>query len=217
MKQALLVQGGWAGHDPVRVSLLFKEILEAEGFQATIYDTLDPFADAELLLKQSLIVPIWTMGKIEAQSAKNVLKAVEAGVGIAGCHGGMCDSFRENTEWQFLTGGQWIAHPGNDGVTYKVELRRGSSPITAGLEDFYVTSEQYYLHVDPAVDVLATTRFPVVDGPHAANGPVDMPQVWTKRWGAGRVFYNALGHQSTVFEIPQAREIMRRGFLWAAK
>jgi type 1 glutamine amidotransferase len=129
----------------------------------------------------------------------------------------MCDAFRDNTEWQFLTGGQWVAHPGNDGVEYRVRIRRGSSPITEGIGDFSVRTEQYYLHVDPAVDVLATTRFPVADGPHATNGEVDMPVVWTKRWGRGRVFYNSLGHQAAVFGTPEARELMRRGFLWAAQ
>jgi len=217
MRQAMIVQGGWDGHDPIKVSKLFGELLEAEGFKVMIYDTLEPFANLELLLGQSLIVPVWTMGTIESESAQNVLKAVEAGVGIAGCHGGMCDAFRESTDWQFLTGGQWVAHPGNDGVTYTVELRRGSSPITDGLSDFQVCTEQYYLHVDPAIEVLATTRFPVVDGPHAVNGTVDMPVVWTKRWGAGRVFYNSLGHQAKVFEVPEAKELMRRGFLWAAR
>jgi hypothetical protein len=216
-KKALIVQGGWEGHDPVRVSQLFKGILEAEGFSVAIHDNLDPFADAAALLGLSLIVPVWTMGKIESQSCKNVLAAVEAGVGIAGCHGGMCDSFREKTEWQFLTGGQWIAHPGNDGVEFKVEVMRGSSPITEGISDFMVKTEHYYLHIDPVVQVLATTRFPLIDGPHAANGPVDMPVVWTKRWGKGRVFYNALGHQANVFDVPEAKELMRRGFIWAAK
>jgi len=217
MKKALLVQGGWDGHDPVGVSMLFKEILETEGFSVQIHDSLNPFADPVLLSGVDLIVPIWTMGKIEEQSCRNVLAAVEGGAGIAGCHGGMCDAFRDTTEWQFMTGGQWVAHPGNDGVEYRVRIKRGSSPITEGIADFDVRTEQYYLHVDPAVDVLATTRFPVADGPHAANGEVDMPVVWTKRWGRGKVFYNSLGHQAGVFGAPEARELMRRGFLWAAR
>lgn len=217
MKKALIVQGGWDGHDPVRVSQLFKAILESEGFSVQLFDTLEPFADAAALLDLSLIVPVWSMGKIEPESARNVQAAVESGVGMAGCHGSMCDSFRENTEWQFLTGGQWVAHPGGDGVEYKVELKHGSSSLTEGIADFTVKTEHYYLHVDPAVNVLATTRFPVFPGPHAANGSVDMPVAWTKFWGAGRVYYNALGHQADVFDVPEAREMMRRGLLWAAR
>jgi len=217
MRKALIVQGGWDGHDPVRVSQLFKTILEGEGFSVQLSDTLEPFADAASLLDLSLIVPVWTMGRIEPASVGNVLAAVESGVGLAGCHGGMCDSFRENTEWQFLTGGQWVAHPGGDGVEYKVELKRGSSSLTEGIADFTVKTEHYYLHVDPAVEVLATTRFPVFPGPHAANGPVDMPVAWTKLWGSGRVYYNALGHQASVFDVPEAREMMKRGLLWAAR
>jgi type 1 glutamine amidotransferase len=164
-----------------------------------------------------LLVPIWTMGTIEKEQSANVREAVAAGAGIAGCHGGMCDAFRQDVDWQFMTGGNWVSHPGNDGTRYTVNIVNASSPIVEGIEDFEVVSEQYYLHVDPAVEVLATTRFPVADGPHSPNRAVDMPQVWTKRWGQGRVFYNALGHQPDIWDIPEAATLMRRGFLWAAR
>jgi type 1 glutamine amidotransferase len=128
----------------------------------------------------------------------------------------MCDSFRKSVHWQFMTGGQWVAHPGNDGVEYTVNIKNSSSTLVEGIEDFQVKSEQYYLHVDPAVEVLATTRFPVVEGPHSLNRAVDMPVVWSKRWGVGRVYYNSLGHQANIVEMPEVKELMRRGFLWAA-
>jgi type 1 glutamine amidotransferase len=164
-----------------------------------------------------LIVPHWTMGKITGEQLKPVLEAVQAGVGIAGCHGGMCDSFRDNTDWQFMTGGQWVAHPGNDGVKYTVRITDKSHSVTMGIADFDVASEQYYLHVDPAVKVLATTRFPVADGPHVPNGPVEMPVLWTKLYGKGRIFYDALGHTAKVVESEPNLTIMRRGFKWAAR
>jgi len=216
---ALLVHGGWDGHQPTLVAELFRDILVKEGFAVDVSDTLDAFNDAAALRKLSLIVPVWTMGRITGDQCKNACAAVRDGVGIAGCHGGMCDSFREATEWQFMTGGQWVAHPGNDGVKYTIHIKDPDHPITAGLKDFAVTSEQYYMHVDPAVRVLATTTFPTpgVGGPHEGNGFFEMPQVWTKYYGAGRVSYNALGHHADVFDIPEAREMMRRGFLWAAK
>jgi type 1 glutamine amidotransferase len=182
-----------------------------------VSNTLDSFRDEAKLMGLSLIVPVWTMGRIAPEQFNPVLRAVESGVGMAGCHGGMCDSFRECCEWQFLTGGQWVAHPGNDGVNYVVKIGPEKSPITDGIVDFGVCSEQYYLHVDPAVKVLATTRFPVADGPHSPNGQVDMPVLWTKMYGKGRVFYNALGHHADVLEPDPVRTIMRRGFLWAAK
>lgn len=218
-RNALIVWGGWDGHQPRQVGEIFADVLKKEGFEVEVSDTLDAFKDTDRLAKLNLIVPIWTMGKISAEQWTPVNLAVQGGVGIAGCHGGMCDAFRENTEWQFMTGGQWVAHPGNDGVRHTIRIRDRDHPITRGIMDFSVTSEQYYLHVDPAVKVLATTRFPTpgVDGPHASNGPVEMPQVWTKMWGKGRVFYNALGHVAKVFDLPEALELMRRGFLWAAK
>ena len=216
-RRALIVWGGWDGHEPQQVSQVFRTILEAEGFDVEVTESLDAFLDAEKMRALALVVPVVTMARITREQSQGVLAAVEGGVGIAGCHGGMCDAFREDTDWQFMTGGQWVAHPGNDGVRYAVEIKRGTSPLVEGITDFTVASEQYYLHVDPAVEVLATTRFPIVPGPHSPNGAVDMPVVWTKRWGAGRVFYNSLGHHADIFDVPEARELMRRGFLWAAK
>jgi type 1 glutamine amidotransferase len=217
MKKALIVWGGWDGHQPEQVAAIFADMLRQEQFEVEVADTLQAYADAEKLLGLDLIVPVWTMGEIEQELVNNVSAAVQNGTGLAGCHGGMCDAFRKNVDWQFMTGGQWVAHPGNDGVEYIVEIKPGSSPLIAGLEDFTVRSEQYYLHVDPAVEVLATTRFPVADGPHRTNKAVDMPVAWTKFWGAGRVYYNSLGHQANVVETPQVKEMMRRGFLWAAE
>ncbi|OAZ40313.1 ThuA domain-containing protein [Paenibacillus polymyxa] len=216
MHKALIVWGGWNGHEPEQVAAIFERILKEEGFEVEVSSTLEAYQDAEKLLGLDLIVPMWTMGQIEQELINHVSAAVQSGVGLAGCHGGMCDAFRNNVDWQFMTGGQWVAHPGNDGVEYMVNIKRGSSPLLDHIEDFQVKSEQYYLHVDPAVEVLATTRFPVVPGPHSANGPVDMPVVWTKRWGNGRVFYNSLGHHADIIEIPQVTEMMRSGFLWTA-
>ena len=216
-RKALIVWGGWDGHEPKLVSEIFGNVLEKEGFEVEISDTLDAFLDVEKLKSLHLIIPEWTMGKISREQVVPVMEAVASGVGIAGCHGGMCDSFRESVEWQFITGGNWVSHPGGDGVEYTVNVRKGSSPIVEGIEDFKVKSEQYYLHFDPAVEVLATTRFPTVNWYHASNGYVDMPVAWTKRWGHGRVFYCSLGHHADVFDIKPALEIMRRGFLWAAE
>jgi type 1 glutamine amidotransferase len=217
MKQVLIVYGGWDGHAPKETADIFAGWLRQDGFEVRLEDSLAAFEDAAALKKLHLIVPIWTMGSISKEQSAAVCAAVASGTGIAGCHGGMCDAFRNDVDWQFMTGGNWVSHPGNDGTRYTVNIRNSSSPITEGLTDFEVVSEQYYLHVDPAVEVLASTRFPVADGPHAPNRVVDMPQVWTKRWGAGRVFYNALGHQPPVWNIPQAATLMRRGLLWAAR
>lgn len=179
--KALIVKGGWDGHEPNEVAAIFAGILEAEGFEVEVSDTLDSFNNTEKLAELSLIVPVWTMGEISNDQVSSVLKAVASGVGIAGCHGGMCDSFRNNTDWQFLTGSQWVAHPFNDGVEYEVNIvHSGSSAIVEGIQDFKVKSEQYYLHVDPAVNVIATTTFVMSEGEHSANGVITMPVVYTK-------------------------------------
>ena len=217
MKKALVFQGGWDGHEPILVSKRFSGMLEKEGFSVTCSDTLDCLRDLDELMTYELLVACWTGGEMPPECSKNVAKAVGAGVGLCGCHGGMCDSFRQDTEWQFITGGQWVSHPGGDGVEYMVNITSPSNPLVAGIEDFMVKSEHYYLHIDPAIEVLASTKFPQVTYYHSANKPIDMPVVWTKMWGLGRVFYTALGHHDDVFEqAPSAQEIMRRGMLWAA-
>jgi uncharacterized protein len=207
MRKALIVWGGWDGHQPKEVGEIFADILREENFEVTVSDTLDAYKDAELMAQLDLIVPVWTMGEITQEQLRPLLDTVQAGCGIAGCHGGMGDSFRNEVEYQYMVGGQWVAHPGNDGVRYDVNMTDAEDPLTQGIGDFEVSSEQYYMHVDPAISVHATTSF----------GDVKMPVVWTKTWGQGRVYYNTLGHQANIIEMPQTKELMRRGFLWAAR
>ena len=216
MTRALITWGGWDGHQPEIVARLFATWLEDAGMQVRLTDSLSCFDDPADLADLSLIVPVWTMSEIAKEQAENAAAAVASGVGLAGCHGGMCDSFRTNVTWQFMTGAQWVAHPGNDGVNYRVRMTSDHETVS-GIADFDVSSEQYYLHVDPAVKVHAVTDFPVVDGPHSPNGPVEMPVVFTKAWGKGRVYYNALGHQANVIDHGPAAELMRRGLFWAAR
>ncbi len=207
MSSALIVQGGWQGHEPGPVSQILAGWLRESGFEVEVSDTLDAFKDEERLKSMDLLVPIWTMGQIAPEQLKPLLNAVRGGVGIAGLHGGMGDAFRNETEYQFMCGGQWVAHPGGI-VTYTVNLRETSSPILEGVTDFEITSEQYYMHVDPGNEVLATTTF-------SFNNAV-MPVVWTKHYGQGRVFYCASGHVAKDLEIPQMQRILTRGMLWAA-
>jgi hypothetical protein len=228
--KALIVFGGWLGHEPVQTAQIAAQELRAEGVEVTLADTLDALKDGDMLKTLDLIVPMWTMGSIERDQLTPLLAAVHAGVGLGGWHGGMGDAFRQATEYQYMTGGQWVAHPGNATVRYRVRIGPEASPITAGLADFWVTSEQYYMHVDPAVRVLATTHFahgaasgdPFDEAAQQAvdadrDGGVVMPVVWTKRYGQGRVFYESLGHQASVFDIPEARTLLRRGLLWAGQ
>jgi type 1 glutamine amidotransferase len=217
-RKALILCGGWDGHEPKLVSERFKDFLESEGFEVNLSETLTVLEDKDYLMSLDLLAPVWTGGQLTNEQEGPVMEAIGSGVGMAGCHGGMCDSFRTNVGWQFVTGANWVSHPGGDGTPYRVNIISSSNPLTEGIKDFDVSSEQYYLHVDPANEVLATTRFSVsVKWYHSANGEVDVPVVWTKRWGHGRVFYNALGHHNDIFDIPEAWELMKRGMLWAAE
>jgi type 1 glutamine amidotransferase len=154
------------------------------------------------------------MSKIEKEEARNLTAAVESGVGLAGYHGGMGDAFRECVEYQFMVGGQWVAHPGNI-IDYRVDITKPDDPVMQGIAGFPYRSEQYYMHVDPSNEVLATTTF---SGEHAwwIEG-VTIPVVWKRRHGKGRVFYSSLGHQAREFDVPEMRTILRRGMNWAAR
>jgi type 1 glutamine amidotransferase len=215
VKSALIVWGGWEGHEPQQVAQILAACLRDEGYSVEVSDTLDAYLDHAKLHRLSLIVPIWTMGTITSEQEQGLLDAVKSGVGIAGWHGCMADSFRNNHEYQFMVGGQWVAHPGNI-IPYTVNIIAHDDPITAGLSDFQMHSEQYYMHVDPSNEVLATTTFSGDYGVPWIAGTV-MPVVWKRRWGAGRVFYCSLGHVARDFDVPEAREIVRRGMLWASR
>ena len=212
MKKALMVWGGWEGHEPRQCAELFASLLEAAGFEVELSGTLDAYLNTDKMGSYDLISQTFTMSSITPGQLQGLLSAVENGAGFGGWHGGVADSFRESVEYQFMVGGQWVAHPGNI-IDYTVHISDRDDPITAGLEDFKMHSEQYYLHVDPSNKVLATTTF---DGTyhHWIKGVV-MPVAWKRRWGKGRVFYCSLGHVRADFDVPEAREIVRRGLIWA--
>jgi type 1 glutamine amidotransferase len=214
MKKALIVWGGWPGHEPKPCADFFAPVLEDAGFDVEISETLDVYLNEDKMRALSLIVPIWTMGTITKEQEKGLLDAVMSGVGIAGWHGGMGDSFRNNPTYQWMVGGQWVAHPDNI-IEYEVNIINHTDPITADVADFKVKSEQYYMLVDPSNEVLATTTFQTKSAPWV-NGCV-MPVVWKRRWGQGRVFYSSLGHVASDFDVPEVLEIQKRGMLWASR
>ena len=213
-KKALMVWGGWDGHEPKQCVDIFAPFLREQNYDVEISDSLDAYLDQGKMGALDLIVPVWTMGTITSEQENGLLEAVKAGVGIAGWHGGMGDSFRNNTEYQFMVGGQWVAHPGGV-IDYDVNITNHDDPITAGLSDFHMHSEQYYVHVDPSNEVLATTTFNGEHAPWIERAVI--PVVWKRMWGVGRVFYTSLGHVAKDFDVPEARTIVQRGMLWASK
>lgn len=212
MKKALMVWGGWLGHEPEQCINIFAPLLREAGFEVDISDTLDSYLDAEKMASYDLINQVWTMGQITKEQEAGLLKAIESGVGFGGWHGGMADAFRNNVNYQFMVGGQWVAHPGNI-IDYEVNITNHEDPITAGINDFKMHSEQYYMQVDLSNEVLATTTF---SGEHCSwiKGN-QTPVVWKKYWGQGRVAYCSLGHVASDFDVPEAKEITRRCLLWA--
>ncbi|MCH2306248.1 MAG: ThuA domain-containing protein [SAR202 cluster bacterium] len=223
MKKALIVTGGWKGHEPYKAGQIFNEFLISAGYETNISTNLDVYLNIEELKSMHLIVPVWTMGEISKNQEKNLLQAVASGVGIAGWHGCMGDSFRQSTDYQFMIGGQWVSHPGGI-INYDVKITNTTDQITKGISDFSISTEQYYMHIDPSNEVLATTQFKgdqiISDiAPYKCewiSGNV-MPVVWKRKWGQGNVFYNSIGHKLSDFDVPEVLEIIKRGMLWASK
>ncbi len=215
MKNALIVWGGWDGHEPKQCAEFFAPKLKERGFNVEVSASLEVFTDAAKMGKVDLIVPIWTCGTMTPEQSKGAVDAVLGGVGIAGFHGGMCDAFRGNTDWQWMTGGQFVAHPDNI-KDYTINIVNQTDPITAGISDFKVRSEQYYMLTDPRNELLATSTHQSVSAPWT-NG-VAMPFVWKKVHGKGRVFYSASGHVCSEFtSYPSQLELTLRGMVWAAR
>jgi type 1 glutamine amidotransferase len=212
MTDALIVWGGWDGHEPEAFAEHYAAVLRDEGFDVEVSPTLDVLKELDERLR--LIVPIWTMGEIAPDQLEPLQAAVAGGVGLAGFHGGMGDAFRGSPEYQWMVGGQWVAHP-DDITDYQVTIADPHHQITRGLGPFRMRSEQYYMHVDPSNHVLATTEFRPASAPWV-HGTV-MPVAWTRRWGDGAVFYCSLGHTTADLAVPEVGELQRRGMVWAAR
>lgn len=231
--KAILFCGGWEGHAPEKFGAWADDLLTQDGFEVVMDDTFAPLADQDYMSNFDLIVPIWSSARSSHQpefgnmtkTEEDGLRAtIAGGCGIAGWHGHMGDAFRDRPTYHFLIGGQFVAHPpgwpdnpipADDFIDYEVTVKAPDHPIMEGIENFRLHTEQYYMLVDPSNDVLATTTF---SGEHLwwIEG-TEMPVVWTRRWDQGRVFYCSIGHTIEDLNVPQVKEIMRRGARWAAR
>ncbi|MET0780576.1 MAG: ThuA domain-containing protein [Microbacterium sp.] len=228
-KRALVVRGGWPGHQPVEATGLFVPFLRDHDFDVRIEESPAVYADAAVMAATDLIVQCVTMSTIERDAVAGLRAAVEAGTGFTGWHGGIADSFRDSPDYLQLVGGQFAAHPGthpderggeesDNYLDYTVQFTPlgRAHPITAGLEDFALTTEQYWVLHDDLNDVLATTTHPAPPW-HPWHRPVTAPVIWTREWGDGRIVVTTPGHSVDVLEHPTVRTIIERGMLWATR
>ena len=212
-RKILIVYGGWEGHEPGKFVDILYPWLVSEGASVDTCSSLEIYTDKEYMKTIDLVIQVFTMSAITTAQEEGLLEAVKNGMGIAGWHGGLADAFRNNPAYQYMVGGQWVAHPGGV-IDYTVNISDKDDPVTKGLSDFKMHSEQYYMHVDPNVKVLATTTFSGDNDFWAAG--CTMPVVWKKMYGKGRVFYTSLGHVAADMEVPEALEIIKRGIRWSA-
>ncbi len=211
-KNVLIVWGGWEGHNPELFSNMIESWLIDNSVNVEVSNDLNIYSDYNYLKMFDLIVQSVTMSELKKEQEKNLLKAIRSGVGFAGAHGGIIDSFRESTDYQFMTGGQWVEHPG--GMTdFKVNIVENQ--FTQGIEDFEIYSEQYYIHVDPNIEILAKTTFDGKTYPWIDN--IVMPVAWKKKYGSGKVFVITIGHDPNEFKkYENGWKLLKRGLIWAA-
>ena len=211
-KNVLIVWGGWEGHSPELFSNMIESWLIDNSANVEVSNDLNIYSDYNYLKMFDLIVQSVTMSELKKEQEKNLLKAIRSGVGFAGAHGGIIDSFRESTDYQFMTGGQWVEHPG--GMThFKVNIVENQ--FTQGIEDFEIYSEQYYIHVDPNIEILAKTTFNGKTYPWIEN--VVMPVAWKKKYGSGKVFVITIGHDPNEFKkYENGWKLLKRGLIWAS-
>ena len=222
-KNIVFVYGGWKGHKPAESVDVFLPKLEAEGAIVKVFNTLDAYTDKKLMDNADLIIQTWTMGNLTKEQLNGLKQAVLNGTGLAGWHGGLGDSFRNNIHYQFMVGGQFLSHPGGQ-TEHVVTITNKKDPITKGIKDFQLKTEQYYMLVDPNVKVLATTTFDRDSYKKKGKAGIEnkitgsvIPVVWKKNYGKGRVFYSSIGHNMTDFDVPQVMKIQMRGFRWASE
>ena len=210
-KNVLIVWGGWEGHNPELFSNMIESWLIDNSANVKVSNDLDVYSDYNYLKTFDLIVQSVTMSELKKEQEKNLLKAIRSGVGFAGAHGGIIDSFRQSTDYQFMTGGQWVEHPG--GMTdFKVNIVKNQ--FTQGIDDFKIYSEQYYIHVDPNIEILAKTTFNGKTYPWIEN--VVMPVAWKKKYGSGKVFVITIGHDPNEFKkYENGWKLLKRGLIWA--
>ncbi|GLJ61466.1 hypothetical protein GCM10017576_15950 [Microbacterium barkeri] len=229
MTRALVVRGGWDGHKPVESTDLFLPFLEERGYDVRVEETTAVYADADAMAQTDLILQSVTMSTIEPEELKGLIAAVRAGTGLAGWHGGIADSFRNSSDYLQLVGGQFATHPSKEPgelvgdasdnyLPYTVEITElgRTHPITAGIDDFALETEQYWVLHDDLNDVLATTTHPVRPW-HPWHRPITSPAVWTRQWGEGRIFVATPGHSPDVLQDENVRTIIERGLVWATR
>jgi len=225
-----VVRGGWDGHQPVEATDMFIPFLEKNDFTVRVADHSDVYADEAAMAGVDLIVQCMTMSEIAAEPLAALIAAVEGGAGLAGWHGGICDAYRASSDYLQLVGGQFATHasrlaPGertgeqsDNYVRHRVEITPAGAAheITRGVADFELDTEQYWVLTDDYNEVLATTT--TAPRPWSAwDRPITCPAVWTRRWGAGRVFVATPGHRVEVLRDESVRTIVERGLLWAAR
>ena len=228
-RTALIVRGGWEGHHPVEASELFIPFLREQGFAITVEESPEVYGDAERMAATDLIVQSVTMAQISHDAVMGLRGAVAAGTGLAGWHGGIADSFRASADYLQLVGGQFATHPSkhpdqvlggetDNYLDHTVEMTDfgRTHEITAGIDDFALHTEQYWVLHDDLIDVLATTTHPVRPY-HPWHRPIVSPAIWTRDWGDGRIFVATPGHSVDVLADPNVRTIIGRGMLWAAR
>ena len=219
MKRALYLYGGFPGHLPYDVAKWARGLMAELEYE--VEETQDPHRFEDDLTGYDLIVLGWTQAQttedLSDRAEARLMEAARAGTGFVGWHGATA-AFRSSLPYNWILGASFIEHPGGEAVRvpYEVKIVDRDHPVSRGVEDYQVRSEQYFMQVDPSVHVLATTTFDgEPDVPWLAG--VEMPVAYVKQFGDGRVFYTPPATSSTRWNAPRSPPWCASGMEWAAR
>ncbi len=216
-ERALVLWGGYPGHQPEEAVERFVPFLKNGGFDVVVANDLAAYADARLMSGLSLILQNWTKGDLTPDQFQGLSDAVRSGAGLVGWHGGLCDAFRHMPEYQFMTGGSGSLTRAEARLATPSILRQAPPRIRSWPDWAHSTS------FPSSTTWQSTRRSRYSRQPRSAGGAeapwineAVIPAVWRRRWDHGRVFYMSWGHQASDFDVEPARVIAERGLLWAA-
>ena len=226
-KLKVLMLTGVNNHDWVATTPVLRELLEQTGrFEVRVHEEArgngpETFAPYDVLLlnyddfKQTA-GPWWDYRAREA-----MLDFVRNGKGLVSYHSAN-NAFWGWEEFDKLVGGTWRETATHAPYhSYTVKIVDPDNPITQGMPSTFSETDELYqgLSMQPNIHLLATAY----DDPHncSRNGKVcgsgkDEPLIWTLKYGLGRVFQTALGHDVKAMDSPGFRLTLVRGTEWAA-
>ncbi|RZJ69957.1 MAG: hypothetical protein EOO45_13140, partial [Flavobacterium sp.] len=138
---------------------------------------------------------------ITKKQEEALINFVKSGKGFVPVHSASW-CFQNSPEYIDLVGGQFKTH--GTGVFTSV-IKETKNAITKGLVNFQ-TWDETYIHQKLAKDIQVLTV--------RKEGDKEEPYTWTKKYGKGKVFYTAYGHDERTWRNQGFLNLLRNGLIY---